>query len=96
MFCRSLLVLLYFFFWPLCCLFLFDIRVVSLASGNTTILDRLRLNDIVTTIPAIGFNVKTVSVRDGVTITLWDVGGQSRIRPLWRYYYQNTEGLCVV
>jgi hypothetical protein len=25
MFCRSLFVLLYFFFWPLCCLFYFDI-----------------------------------------------------------------------
>ena len=27
MFCRSLFVLLYFFFWPLCCLFFFDIRI---------------------------------------------------------------------
>jgi hypothetical protein len=26
MFCRSFFVLLYFFFWPLCCLFFFDIR----------------------------------------------------------------------
>ena len=26
MFCRSLFVLLYFFFWPLCCLFLLDLR----------------------------------------------------------------------
>jgi hypothetical protein len=26
-FCRSLFVLLYFFFWPLCCLFFFDIRI---------------------------------------------------------------------
>jgi hypothetical protein len=28
MFCRSLSVLLYFFFWPLCCLFFFDIRIL--------------------------------------------------------------------
>ena len=28
MFCRSLFVLLYFFFWPLCCLFFFDIRIL--------------------------------------------------------------------
>ena len=27
-FCRSLFVLLYFFFWPLCCLFFFDIRIL--------------------------------------------------------------------
>ena len=28
MFCRSLLVLLYFFYWPLCCLFFFDIPIL--------------------------------------------------------------------
>ena len=28
MFSRSLFVLLYFFFWPLCCLFFFDIRIL--------------------------------------------------------------------
>ena len=28
MFCRLLFVLFYFFFWPLCCLFLFDIRIL--------------------------------------------------------------------
>ena len=27
-FCRSLFVLLYFFFWPLCCLFFFDVRIL--------------------------------------------------------------------
>ena len=36
MFCRSLFVLLYFFFWPLCCLFFFDIRILItlLVSSN--------------------------------------------------------------
>ena len=36
MFCRSLFVLLYFFFWPLCCLFFFDIQIVitPLISSN--------------------------------------------------------------
>jgi hypothetical protein len=41
MFCRSLFVLLYFFFWPLCYLFFFDIRIlivplVSSFSWNTS------------------------------------------------------------
>ena len=38
MFCRSLFVLLYFFFWPLCCLFFFDIRILitPLVSSNTS------------------------------------------------------------
>ena len=36
MFCRSLFVLLYFFFWPLCCLFFFNIRILitPLVSSN--------------------------------------------------------------
>ena len=38
MFCRSLFVLLYFFFWPLCCLFFFDLRIVitPLVSSNSS------------------------------------------------------------
>ena len=38
MFCRSLFVLLYIFFWPLCCLFFFDIRILidPLVSSNTS------------------------------------------------------------
>ena len=38
MFCRSLFVLLYFFAWPLFCLFFFDIRILitSLLSSNSS------------------------------------------------------------
>ena len=40
MFCRSQFVLLYFFFWPLCCLFFFDIRILiaPLVSSNSSFL----------------------------------------------------------
>jgi hypothetical protein len=36
--CRSLFVLLYFLFWPLCCLFFFDIRnrITPLVSSNSS------------------------------------------------------------
>ncbi|RNF26280.1 ADP-ribosylation factor 1 [Trypanosoma conorhini] len=27
---------------------------------------------------------------------MWDVGGQDVLRPLWRHYYQNTNGLIFV
>ncbi|CAL5353891.1 ADP-ribosylation factor 6-like [Camellia sinensis] len=27
---------------------------------------------------------------------LWDVGGQDKIRPLWRHYFQNTQGRIVM
>ena len=38
MFCRSLLALLSFFLWPLCCLFFFDIRILitPLVSSNSS------------------------------------------------------------
>lgn len=65
------------------------------SAGKTTILYKLKLGEIVTTIPTIGFNVETVEYKN-ISFTVWDVGGQDRIRPLWRHYFQNTEGLIFV
>jgi len=65
------------------------------AAGKTTILYKLKLNEIVTTIPTIGFNVETVEYKN-ISFTVWDVGGQDKIRPLWRHYFQNTQGLIFV
>ncbi|XP_068579068.1 ADP-ribosylation factor 5-like [Cebidichthys violaceus] len=65
------------------------------AAGKTTILYKLKLGEIVTTIPTIGFNVETVEYKS-ITFTVWDVGGQDKIRPLWRHYFQNTQGLIFV
>ncbi|XP_058510192.1 ADP-ribosylation factor 2a [Solea solea] len=65
------------------------------AAGKTTILYKLKLGEIVTTIPTIGFNVETVEYKS-ISFTVWDVGGQDKIRPLWRHYFQNTQGLIFV
>ncbi|KAH3764130.1 ADP-ribosylation factor 1 [Pelomyxa schiedti] len=65
------------------------------AAGKTTILYKLKLGEVVTTIPTIGFNVETVEYKN-INFTVWDVGGQDKIRPLWRHYFQNTEGLLFV
>ena len=65
------------------------------AAGKTTILYKLKLGEVVTTIPTIGFNVETVEYKN-IKFTVWDVGGQDKIRPLWRHYYQNTEGVIFV
>ncbi|XP_018620707.1 ADP-ribosylation factor 4-like isoform X2 [Scleropages formosus] len=65
------------------------------AAGKTTILYKLKLGEIVTTIPTIGFNVETVEYKN-ICFTVWDVGGQDRIRVLWRHYFQNTQGLIFV
>jgi len=65
------------------------------AAGKTTILYKLKLGEIVTTIPTIGFNVETIEYKR-LQFTVWDVGGQNKIRPLWRHYYQNTQGIIFV
>ena len=42
-----------------------------------------------------GFNVETVEYKN-ISFTVWDVGGQDKIRPLWRHYFTNTQGLIFV
>jgi small GTP-binding protein len=50
--------------------------------GKTTILYKIKLNESVHTIPTIGFNVETVSPVKGINFTVWDIGGQEKIRRL--------------
>merc|ERR1712241_435977 len=75
-----------------------DARILMVgldAAGKTTVLYKLKLGEVVTTIPTIGFNVETVEYRN-LSFTVWDVGGQDRIRPLWRHYFHGTNGLIYV
>lgn len=65
------------------------------AAGKTTILYKLKLGEIVTTVPTIGFNVETLEYKN-ISFTVWDVGGQDKIRLLWRHYFQNTQGVIFV
>jgi len=75
-----------------------DIRFVMLGldnAGKTTILYKMKLNEIVVTIPTIGFNVETVSYKN-LSMTIWDIGGQHKIRKLWNYYFNGTSALIFV
>lgn len=65
------------------------------ASGKTSILYKLKLGESIITIPTIGFNVETVTYKN-INFTMWDVGGQDKIRPLWRHYYANTHAVIFV
>ena len=56
---------------------------------------KLKLGQSVTTIPTVGFNVETVSYKN-VKFSVWDVGGQDKIRPLWRHYFTGTQALIFV
>merc|ERR1712227_808846 len=62
-------------------------------AGKTTCLYRLKLNETLTTIPTIGFNVETVRPVPGLTMTVWDIGGQEKIRALYRHVYYGADGL---
>lgn len=75
-----------------------EMRILMLgldAAGKTTILYKLKLGEVLTTIPTVGFNVETVQYKK-IEFTVWDIGGQEKIRPLWRHYFQNTQGLIFV
>eukprot|EP00440_Ansanella_granifera_P014521 gb/GFBE01015784.1/.p1 GENE.gb/GFBE01015784.1/~~gb/GFBE01015784.1/.p1 ORF type:complete len:184 (+),score=59.72 gb/GFBE01015784.1/:1-552(+) len=65
------------------------------AAGKTTVLYKLKLGEVVTTIPTIGFNVESVEYKN-INFTVWDIGGQDKIRKLWRFYYNGTHGVIFV
>ena len=64
-------------------------------AGKTTLLYQLKLGEVVTTIPTVGFNVETITHKN-FHMTIWDIGGQDKIRCLWKHYYQNTRGVIFV
>ncbi|GFR85038.1 E3 ubiquitin-protein ligase TRIM23-like [Elysia marginata] len=75
-----------------------EMRVVTLGldgAGKTSILFKLKQNEFIPTIPTIGFNVETVEYKN-FKFTIWDVGGQHKIRPLWKHYYFNTQAVIFV
>ncbi|CAG9466456.1 unnamed protein product [Pedinophyceae sp. YPF-701] len=64
-------------------------------AGKTTILYRMQVGEVVSTIPTIGFNVETVTYKN-IKFSVWDLGGQTSIRPYWRCYYPNTQAIIFV
>ena len=51
--------------------------------------------DISTITPTQGFNIKSVQ-SEGFKLNVWDIGGQRKIRPYWRNYFDNTDILIYV
>ncbi|XP_061182432.1 uncharacterized protein LOC133190756 [Saccostrea echinata] len=66
-------------------------------AGKSTILYKIKFKNIcLTTIPTIGHNEETLKPIKGITFNVVEVGGHVKVRPLWRHYCQNTEGLIYV
>ncbi|KDE09346.1 ADP-ribosylation factor-like protein 1 [Microbotryum lychnidis-dioicae p1A1 Lamole] len=75
-----------------------EVRILMLgldSAGKTTILYRMQIGEVVTTIPTIGFNVETVQYKN-IKFQVWDLGGQTSIRPYWRCYYADTKAVVYV
>jgi len=75
-----------------------DTRILILGLdgvGKTTILYKFKLGDVVCTTPTIGFNCETIEYRN-LRMHVWDVGGQDRVRPLWRHYFSTAQALIYV
>ncbi|XP_028841644.1 ADP-ribosylation factor-like protein 4D isoform X2 [Denticeps clupeoides] len=68
------------------------------SAGKTTILYRMKFNDFLQAIPTKGFNHEDIIFGRSKSISLgvWDVGGQEKLRPLWRSYLRHMDGLVFV
>lgn len=75
-----------------------ELRILLLGldnAGKTTLLKSLASEDISHITPTQGFNIKTVQSA-GFRLNVWDIGGQRKIRPYWKNYFENTDVLIYV
>ncbi|XP_077803577.1 ADP-ribosylation factor-like protein 3 isoform X3 [Macaca mulatta] len=75
-----------------------ELRILLLGldnAGKTTLLKQLASEDISHITPTQGFNIKSVQSQ-GFKLNVWDIGGQRKIRPYWRNYFENTDILIYV
>jgi len=56
---------------------------------------KLKLNEYLTTLPTIGFNVETIKHKN-FRLSVWDICGQDKIRALWKHYFETTDALIFV
>lgn len=66
-------------------------------TGKTTLFNRINATqtELISEGPTVGYNVQPVRFRK-LSCRLWDVGGRSQIRNLWKHYYQGTDALIYV
>ncbi|XP_053312284.1 ADP-ribosylation factor-like protein 11 [Spea bombifrons] len=74
-------------------------RVVMMGldlSGKSTILYKLKMNRTMETFPTVGFNVESLEMAKNMSVTIWDVGGQDKLRSNWKEYLEDTDALIFV
>ncbi|VDD95728.1 unnamed protein product [Enterobius vermicularis] len=69
-------------------------------SGKSTIVYQLKLKHFVQQAPTIGFNCEKFRIKNGAAkgqyFTVWDIGGQEKLRPLWKTYLRHASVLVFV
>lgn len=75
----------------------FQITMIGLDdSGKTSILYRLKINEFIPTTPTSAFNMERIKLAKNSRLSIWDVGGGENIRPLWRTYMRQADGIVFV
>lgn len=64
-------------------------------AGKTTIVKRLLKQDVKQVSPTMGFQINTFN-HNGFTLNIWDVGGQTSLRPFWYNYFERTDSIIWV
>ena len=77
-----------------------EIRAVMIGldnAGKTAILRTLQpgIPNFDALTPTFQPNIETIEWND-VSITIWDAGGNDKIRPLWRHWYNSTDAIIFV
>ena len=65
------------------------------SAGKTTILFRLKTGEVQGTQPTVGFVAEVIKV-EGKEYLFWDLGGQDKMRPLWKHYFEGSSGVIFV
>ncbi len=66
-------------------------------AGKTSLLYRLRMGEVIATIPTVGFNVEEITLKKGSKkVEMWDVGGKDSLRGLWKHYFEKLKALIFV
>eukprot|EP00656_Telonema_subtile_P037961 TRINITY_DN4243_c0_g1_i2.p1 TRINITY_DN4243_c0_g1~~TRINITY_DN4243_c0_g1_i2.p1 ORF type:complete len:167 (-),score=38.25 TRINITY_DN4243_c0_g1_i2:277-777(-) len=76
-------------------LLVFRRLVAHHCSGKTTLMYQWVVHKAVATSPTVGFEYSTVRHNDYM-FTVWDLGGEDKIRSLWRHHYSGIDAVVFV
>ena len=73
-----------------------EVRILILGldnAGKTSIMTRMKNAELTGIAPTIGLNIEHIN-RNGINITIWDIGGQATM--IWKHYYLNAQAIIFV